>query len=140
MSISQNDYMAMLARLNARLHYNERVRTTHSQDYERESELHQDIANYCKAKGWICFMGSTAHRTKRTIGEPDALIYADQGRCFLVECKIKGRKPTVEQMAILAWAKKLGHKAAIVESLAEFQALVQVSQASPEPQPSPLQA
>lgn len=91
-----------------------------SKAVERESELHAQIIEECKRRGWLAFHGSMAHRTFRTPGEPDFVILIDNGKTLLVECKSKGGKPTKEQAANLAWAKKLGHKAIVVWSFNEF--------------------
>ena len=86
---------------------------------EKESDLHRSISDYCKQKGWIALHGSMAHRSHRTIGEPDFIIIADLGRVFFLEAKRKGSKPTPEQSALIAWIKKLGGRASVVYSLEE---------------------
>lgn len=91
-----------------------------SKAVEQESDLHADIAAECLRRGWIGFHGSMAHKTHRTVGEPDFVILVDGGRILLVECKAKGKKQTTDQMAIEAWAKKLGHTYWLVYSLEEF--------------------
>ena len=44
---------------------------------EREAELHEQIRADVARRGWIGFHGSMAHRTHRTVGEPDWVIIAD---------------------------------------------------------------
>lgn len=85
-----------------------------------ESELHGQIKEWLKLKGWIGFHGSMAHRSHRTIGEPDWVILADGGQMFLIECKTKKGKLTVEQAGIQAWCEKLGHRYHVVRSFQEF--------------------
>lgn len=89
-----------------------------------EAELHEAIRKECLARGWIAFHGSMAHRSHRTIGEPDFVILADSGRVILVEAKSKHGKLSSKQLALRAWAEKLGHVVYIVRSLAEFEAVV----------------
>lgn len=86
----------------------------------REDDLHQKILDDCATRGWIALHGSMAHRTKRTIGEPDFIVVADRGRVFFIEAKSKDGKVKREQAALLAWAKRLGHRGAVIRSLAEF--------------------
>lgn len=85
-----------------------------------ESELHDQISDWCKERGWLAFHGSMAHRSKRTAGEPDFIIITDDERVLFVECKTKTGKLTVEQNAIRAHIEKLGQKYYVVRSLSEF--------------------
>jgi hypothetical protein len=85
-----------------------------------ESALHADILRECKARGWLCLHGSMAHRTRRTPGEPDFVILADNGRVYLLEAKTRTGKLSVEQLGVMAWAKKLKHEMHVVRSFSEF--------------------
>lgn len=85
-----------------------------------ERELHASILSECRKRGWICLHGSMAHRTARTIGEPDFVILADAGRALLVEAKAKGGKLSEAQRNLHAWSAKLGHKVHVVRNLEEF--------------------
>ena len=85
-----------------------------------EADLHNDILEDCKARGWIALHGSMAQATGRTLGEWDFVIVADYGRVFLIECKTKTGKLTPEQAGMKAWAEKLGHKPSVVRSMAEY--------------------
>jgi hypothetical protein len=85
-----------------------------------ESQLHNQIMLYCERRGWIALHGSMAHKTKRTVGELDFTICADAGRTFFIEIKVKGRKVSIEQAAMIAHLKKLGHLAVVVWSFEEF--------------------
>ncbi len=91
-----------------------------------EADLHQQIEQYCRSKGWICFHGSMAHRTHRTIGEPDFIIAADAGRTFFIEAKRRGGKLSPVQAQMKAWAEKLGHKVSVVTTMEEFRIAVDV--------------
>jgi hypothetical protein len=86
----------------------------------READLHAHIIEYCKARGWICLHGAMHKRAWRNLGEPDFQIYADKGRCFLVEAKTKTGKLRPEQVGMAIWAVKLGHKIHCVRSMDDF--------------------
>lgn len=92
---------------------------------EDEGDLHVQILQECKRRGWLAFHGSMAHRTHRTIGEPDFVILSDGGRLFLVEAKSRKKKPSNEQLAMIAMAKPLGHVIHVVRSFGEFLEAIQ---------------
>jgi hypothetical protein len=85
-----------------------------------EDKLHAQILTECRRRGWKAFHGSMAHRTRRTPGEPDFIIAADLGRTLYVEAKTRSTKPTLEQLAVRAHLRKLGHALVIVRSFPEF--------------------
>jgi hypothetical protein len=95
-----------------------------TQAAERERALHDDIQDECKRRRWLCLHGSMAHKTMRTVGEPDFTILADVGRVFFVECKTATGKLSPEQLALKCWAEMLGHEIHIVRSLDEFLKIV----------------
>ncbi|MDE2020776.1 MAG: VRR-NUC domain-containing protein [Patescibacteria group bacterium] len=86
----------------------------------RESDLHDAIVAECKRRGWIYFHGSMAHRTRRTIGEPDFCILIPGGRVLMIECKSAKGKIRPEQAGMIYWAQKLGHVIHVVRSVEEF--------------------
>jgi hypothetical protein len=90
----------------------------------REAELHQMILDEVRRRGWIAFHGSMAHRTYRTPGEPDLLIFGDNGRHWLIEVKVGGNKLSLEQQAIAAQGAKLGHPVHVVRSFKQFLRIV----------------
>jgi len=75
---------------------------------EKGRGLHQQILDYARSRVWIALHGSMAHRTHRTVGEPDFVILADRGRVVLIEVKRPGAKVSCDQAALHAWAKRLG--------------------------------
>jgi hypothetical protein len=93
---------------------------------EVEAELHDDIMNWCKERGWKAFHGSMAHRSRRTAGEADFTICAPHGRVFFIECKKRGAKQSPDQLAVAAHLRKLGHDYHVVRSMAEFEEVVRV--------------
>ncbi len=92
---------------------------------ETESDLHNQIIDYCKSKGWQYLHGSMAHRSRRTIGENDFTILADGGRVFLVEVKTKSGKLSPEQNAFIAHARRNGHTVHVIRSMDDFRVVVE---------------
>ncbi len=86
---------------------------------QRESELHNQIAEFCARNGFVAFHGSTAHRTHRTLGEPDFIVVAE-GYVYFVECKRPGQKLRPDQLAIDAALRRNEHALHVVTSLQEF--------------------
>lgn len=84
-----------------------------------ERDLHAQIFDECRRRGWIPLHGSMSERTHRTAGEPDFIIVRDGGVLF-VECKTRTGKLTREQQAMIAHAAKLGHTIHVVRSFQEF--------------------
>ncbi len=89
-----------------------------------ESELHAQIIEECKRRGWIPLHGSMAHRTFRTEGEFDFTILGDSGRVFFVECKVGGNKLSDAQRDLHHWAKKLGHNPHVVWNFQQFMDII----------------
>lgn len=85
-----------------------------------EAVLHDQIAEECRRRGWLAFHGRMDRKTGRTAGEPDFVILAHEGQKFLVECKTKTGKLSVEQQALHAHARHLGHEVYTVRSLEDF--------------------
>ena len=86
----------------------------------REAELHEEVFDECRRRGWIALHGSMAERTCRTLGEPDFVILADGGRVLFVECKSRSGKLSPAQGALKFHAEKLGHAVHVVRSMEEF--------------------
>jgi hypothetical protein len=87
---------------------------------ERESDLHDQVTDECRRRGWLWVHARMDKASHMTIGAPDFIVIADQGRVLWVECKRKDGKLSKEQQAFKAMAEKLGHKVHIVRSLQEF--------------------
>ena len=89
-----------------------------------ESVLHDQVWTECRRRGWIALHGAMSEATHRTLGEPDFTILADSGRVFFIECKTAKGKLSGHQLALKAWAAKLGHTVHVVRSMAEFLQIV----------------
>lgn len=116
MGITQIDYIRMLERVSKKP-------ARSAEPVERESDLHQEILDECRSRGWIALHGSMADPTRRTIGEPDFTIIASNGRVLFVECKSRTGKYRTEQRALHLLASTLGHTVHVVRSVAEFVAI-----------------
>lgn len=118
------DLPPTIRKLNPWLFGENTERTIDANAVTDESELHDEIIEYCKDRRWIYFHGSMAHATKRTKGEPDFIILADR-RVFFIECKSKTGKPSTEQLGVIQWAATLGHTIHVVTSMDQFRRIVQ---------------
>ena len=95
---------------------------------DRESELHSQIFEECRRRGWIALHGSMSGRTSRTLGEPDFVILGSfaknaetfSPRVWLIECKTRTGKLSPAQAAMQFHAAKLGHKIHVVRSFGDF--------------------
>ena len=87
---------------------------------ERESDLHEYIAGRCRYLGWLYFTGSMAHRTRRTVGEMDFTILAQNGKPLFVECKSATGKLSSEQLSVVSFAAKLGHTIHVISHKSQW--------------------
>lgn len=125
MRMTPQDYAAYVARNLAR---NARGASKLGADSQcptgQERTLQGQIRDECTRRGWIYFTGSMVKRTFRTLGEPDFTIIASEGRTYMIECKTKTGKLTLEQLALAKQASVLGHTIHVVRSFVEFIQLV----------------
>ncbi len=124
MGISPSDYQSMLART-------ERARGVLPDDPQglgvpcgSEADLHYEIMDECRRRGWQFLHGSMSERTHRTLGEPDFTVLANGGRVLFVECKSAAGKLTKEQQVFKAQAERNGHVVHVVRSFKEFMAII----------------
>jgi len=98
-----------------------------ARDPKHEKLLHHQIMEDCKRRRWLFFHGSMAHRSHRTLGEPDYIVLAQEGRVIMCECKVgdgKNRgKLTQDQQAVHRWAALNGHKIHVVRRFSEWLAI-----------------
>jgi hypothetical protein len=81
-----------------------------------ESDLHDKVVDYCRAKGWFVVHSRMDRRSTIGVGTPDFAIAAHGGRMLWLELKRKGGKPTIAQQAAIAQLTKLGHLAFVVDN------------------------
>lgn len=118
MPISPFQFQEMLARTTRK-----RVQHDTSQPQlgtEREKDLHDEIIETCKARGWVIFHARTDCRTTYPLGTPDFIIATDDGRTLYVEAKARNGKLSPAQNAMLAWLRKNQQECYVVSSIEEF--------------------
>lgn len=149
MGIPSSDLPAIEARLAANRRKDAKAGASHpasgirhqefANEAERESELHREIMRECQVRGWFYFRGSMAHRTYRTVGEPDFIICLPNGCTLYIEAKSRAGKLSAEQGALHTWLAKLGHTVHVVRSIEAFRAVTEPIKAAEELEPDPLQ-
>jgi hypothetical protein len=86
---------------------------------KRQAPRLQIIAE-CNRRALVAFHGSMAHKTRRTLGEPDFVILLPMGRFLLVECKTSTGALSDDQKDLQVRAALLGHTIHVVRSFTEF--------------------
>lgn len=86
---------------------------------ERESDLHDQIIDECDRRGWQYLHGAMCKRTARTLGEPDFIILASNGRVIFLECKSRTGKLSPDQAAFKAQASRNSHWIWTVHSMSD---------------------
>lgn len=119
MSVSEAQYRDMLART-----LRSQVREPPTASDEPESELHDQIIDECRRLGWYCRHCRMDKKTTDAVGTPDFIIAIPGGITLWIECKRKGSKPTMPQLAASAHLRHLGHLHGFCYSFEEFQAFV----------------
>ena len=121
-NITSLQYQEMVAKLNRATLRGDLLASGQSVSpaVRRERGLHDEIIFECNRRGWLTIHSRMDLPSTVQVGCPDFLILADGGRTFLVEAKSRDGKLRPEQAAWLAWAHKLGHRAAVVRSIGEF--------------------
>lgn len=94
--------------------------------HDLESPLHAEISAFCKVNMWLPLHGSMAHRTHRTVGEPDFVVAVGEGVTVWAEAKSKTGKLSDAQQALKAWLAKLGITLYEIRTVAEFANAVNV--------------
>ena len=90
-----------------------------------ERELQNEIIRALNEKRILFFHGSTAHKTKRTEGEPDFVIALPEGRTLWVECKTRTGKLSEAQTIVRHRLETAGHAYHVVRNISEFDVLIE---------------
>lgn len=91
---------------------------------EKEADLHDQIYDFCRSKGWIALHSAMSERTTRNLGEWDYTILGNAGRVWFIEAKSASGKLRLEQQAMIAHAASLDHKVHVVRSMDDFRNVV----------------
>ena len=118
--ITQTEYQTMMTRTLIN-----RGQFTKQEPVECEADLHDEIIQLCKDRGYYYVHSRTDRRTTQACGVPDFIVAIEAGKTLFLECKARNNKPTVEQLSAVAHLNKLGHTAAIVTNMAEVMAELQ---------------
>jgi len=88
----------------------------------REKDIHGEIIDECKARGWYYVHSRTDAPTTTALGVTDFIIARSGGVVWWVEVKRPGQKLTLEQAAVRVMLLHLNQNYALVHSLEEFRA------------------
>lgn len=91
-----------------------------SDGVEKESDLHDEILEYCKQRGWVCIHSRMDRKTTNACGTPDFIVALTDGRTVYAEAKRKGGKLSPSQQATLAWLLHNRQTAGVVTTLQDF--------------------
>lgn len=97
------------------------------QPVELESELHEQINSYCKAKGWGIVHSRMDKRPTIDEGLPDFIIAANDGVTLWVEAKARSEKAKVKQLGWAIHLQALKHKYCLVRNFQQFVDFVETS-------------
>ena len=111
--------MSLEARKAAKKRAGRAVRPADAVDMEIEG-LHGPIIRECKRRGWRYIHSDPTCPTTVGEGVCDFIIFADQQRIFLFECKSKTGKLKMEQQIFITWLGKLKHPVHVIEAMSEF--------------------
>lgn len=126
MGISKFDFMQMQARLS---HNQLRDPREPFESAEREtgkSGLQSQIMEWCDEQWprWVVLRAATYRKSTLEVGTHDLTIFGSGRRCFLVEVKAKGNKPSERQLIWAAQLAPLGWKVEFVWSYEQFLEIV----------------
>ena len=125
MSISTAQFQEMLARTEFNAG---RLPKMSADPVEKESDLHDDIIRFCRAHGLYYVHSRMDRATTQAKGVSDFVIAVEGGLTVWIEAKSKRGKVTTEQLATIAFLKRLGHAAAICYNMADVIDLISTAQ------------
>lgn len=85
-----------------------------------ELTLHTQIIAELRRRGWTFVYHDPTRRTGATLGCPDFIIYAAEGRVLNVECKTENGKLSADQEKFRDGVVAQGHSFFVVRSLKRF--------------------
>lgn len=103
---------------------------TASKAVEIEAELHAEILEFCKVRGWRAHHSRMDSPSTCGVGTPDFAIAMPNGVTVWVEAKARTNKLTTEQHAWLAALNILGHVTGVVRNMDEFKAVIEKAEST----------
>lgn len=114
---------------------------TRDRDVELESELQDQIENYCRNKYWPFVRSRMDKATTFTFpGVTDFVIAADGGRVFWIETKSKSGKQTTDQIGFQMLLNRCGHVYHLCRSYGQFLDIVKKETITIHPSAQPRKA
>jgi hypothetical protein len=113
MPITPSQYYQMLARVMPK------EKASSAPGPDRESQLHDQVLEYCHSKDWLC-IHSAMHRATTTAKGVSDFIVITPTQGYFLEAKRRGQKLRPEQAAFLAQVAKLGWPCGVIHSFQEF--------------------
>jgi hypothetical protein len=86
----------------------------------QELELHNEIIRECRRRGWVYVHSNPSKRTRQTLGTPDFIIGAGDGRTLWIECKTAVGALSKDQKRFRDGLVANGHAFYVVRSLKRF--------------------
>lgn len=93
---------------------------------EREKDLHEQIIQECKTRGWFYVHSRMDMPTTTACGVTDFIIATSDGRTLWIEVKRKGGKVTPAQQGTLHWLERNKQLVAVVYSFENFLAVCEM--------------
>lgn len=126
MPISSFQFQEMLARtIRKPVQYGPQSSVT------REKDLHEQIINECKNRGWFYVHSRMDLPTTTACGVTDFVIATTDGRTLWIECKRAGGKLTPAQRATIHWLERNRQHVAVVYSFQNFLTVCDMKRSEP---------
>lgn len=116
MPISAFQYQEMLARTGVVKRVNEEI----AKSAVREKDLHEQIIQECKTRGWFYVHSRMDKPTTTACGVTDFIIATRHGRTLWIEVKRPGSKLTPSQRDVIHWLTCSRQPVFVVYSFQEF--------------------
>lgn len=137
MAFSEQDLIAMQERLNRGKKTPTpppEVLPTKAERYavSDELQLHDEIISYCNKQfpRWKYIHANPSQKSCIAVGAQDFTLFMPGGKLLCIECKAKGGKWSIEQMAWRKEMEMLGHTVVEIVSMQEFFKLINHDAAS----------
>lgn len=120
MGIDPKDYVMMKARTEHNRAKSDHVEACAGEPVTRESILHEQVAEYCKGRGWPFIHSRMDSKTTTAKGIADYVIFASGGRVFNIELKTAVGKLSTDQLGWKMMLEMNGHSYFVCRSFEDF--------------------